>query len=267
LLSACTPGIKKLKTRGKEMTTPEALSIFEKFNFEKPPVGMKFLFHKPEGMEHIDKKLAFCEMVGEAQRRGKPFYFTKDDETCFGTLALGMVEPPPFAESGQIGIKLEIFEEPRANARFYVGLPKMLRGTVNYVALSPLDKLTFSPDLLIITATASQAEIILRAMSYSTGEIWETKKTGVLGCAWAFVYPYQSGKVNYTVTGLSFGMKAHESFPEGWVLISIPYNWIPTITQNLKKMKWAPPAYAGREKFLQQKKDVMEELIRESENP
>jgi uncharacterized protein (DUF169 family) len=244
------------------------LSIFNKFKFEKQPIAMKFLFHKPEGMEHIDKKLAFCEMVGEAQRREKPFYFVKDDEACFGALALGMVDTPPFAESGQIGEKLEIFEDPRANTRLYLGLPKIPRGTVNYVALAPLDKLTFEPDLLVIMATPSQAEIILRAMSYSTGVVWETKKTGVLGCAWMFVYPYQSGKVNYTVTGLSMGMKAHESFPEGWIMISIPYNWLPIIIQNLKTMKWVLPAYAaGREKFIEQKMAMMEELVRESQNP
>jgi uncharacterized protein (DUF169 family) len=144
----------------------------------------------------------------------------------------------------------------------------MPRGTVNYVVLATLDKLTFEPDVLIIMAKPSQAEIILRAMSYSTGELWETKKTGVLGCAWAFVYPYQSGKVNYTVTGISMGMKAHEALPEGWIMISIPYNWIPTIMQNLKEMKWVLPAYAaGREKFLKQKMRMMEELIQESQNP
>ena len=244
------------------------LSAFNKFDFEKPPVGMKFLFHKPQGIERIDKNLAFCEMVAEAQRRGTPFYFTKENETCFGTLALGMVDMPPFAESGQIGLKLEIFEEPRANTRLYLELPKMPRGTVNYVALATLDKLTFEPDVLIIMAKPSQAEIILRAMSYSTGELWETKKTGVLGCAWAFVYPYQSGKVNYTVTGISMGMKAHEAFPEGGIMISIPYNWIPIIMQNLKEMKWVLPAYAaGRKKFVKQKMSMMEELIRESQNP
>jgi len=244
------------------------LSVFNKFNFEKQPVGMKFLFHKPEEIGQIDKNLAFCEMVAEAQRRGTPFYFTKENETCFGTLALGMVDMPPFAESGQIGLKLEVFEEPRANTRLYLELPKMPRGTVNYVALATLDKLTFEPDVLIIMAKPSQAEIILRAMSYSTGELWEAKKTGVLGCAWAFVYPYQSGKVNYTPTGISMGMKAHEVFPEGWIMISIPYNWIPIITQNLKEMKWVLPAYAaGREKFVKQKMSMMEELIRESQNP
>ena len=159
------------------------LSIYSKFNFEKPPVGVKFLLHKPEGIEQLDKSLAFCEMIKEAQQRGTPFYFTKENEDCVGKLPLGMEEMPPFAESGQIGPKFEIFQEPRANSRLYQYLPKFPKGTVNYVALSPLDKLTFEPDLLILMTTPSQAEIVLRAMSYSTGEIRETKTTGVLGCA------------------------------------------------------------------------------------
>ena len=38
------------------------LSIFNKFNFERQPVGVKFLFKKPEGIEQLDKSIAFCEM-------------------------------------------------------------------------------------------------------------------------------------------------------------------------------------------------------------
>lgn len=244
------------------------LSIFEKFKFEYPPVGMNFLFHKPEGIEQIDKALPFCGMVAEAQQRGTPFYFTKDNESCFGTLPLGMEDMPPIAESGQVGIKLEIFQEPRANTRLYLELPRFPKGTVNYVAVSSLDKLTFEPDLLILMATPSQAEIVLRSMSYSTGEVWESKKTGVLGCAWIFVYPYQSGKVNHTVTGMSFGMKAHAVFPEGWILISIPWDWIPIIIQNLKEMKWVLPSYTeGRGKFEERMRKMMEELVQESQNP
>jgi len=244
------------------------LSIYNKFNFEKPPVGVKFLLTRPEGVEQLDKSLAICEMIKEAQQRGTPFYITKDNEDCFGKSALGMEEMPPFAESGQIGIKLEIFQEARANSSFYRYLPKFGKGTVNYVVFSTLDKLTFEPDLLILVANTSQAEIVLRAMSYSTGEIRETKSTGALGCSWLYVYPYQSGKVNYTVTGLAFGMKSKQVFPEGLILISIPYHWIPTITQNLHEMKWVLPSFLdGREKFLEREKRVIDELIQETQNP
>jgi hypothetical protein len=39
------------------------LSVYNKFEFEKPPVGVKFLFEKPEGIARLDKKLGFCEML------------------------------------------------------------------------------------------------------------------------------------------------------------------------------------------------------------
>ena len=237
------------------------LSIFEKFKFEKPPVGVKFLLTRPEGIEQIDKALSFCEMLKEAQQRGTPFYFAKENETCLGKALLGMEDLPTFAEAGKIGIQLEIFQEPRANSSLYQQLPKLPRGIVNYVAFSTLDKLTFEPDLLILIANTSQAEIVLRAMCYSTGEIRESKTTGVLGCAWLYIYPYRSGKVNYTPTGLAFGMRAKEVFEEGWILISIPYHWIPTITRNLQEMKWVLPSYTeGREKFLERERANIEEL-------
>ncbi len=243
------------------------LSVWKKFNFERQPVGVKFLYRKPEGIEQLDKRMGICEMINEAQNSKKPFYFSKENEDCFGAMVCGMMDTPNFAESGQIGEALEIFQEPRANARFYKDIVKLPKGTVNYVAFSSLDQLTFEPDLLILLAPVKQAEIVLRAMSYSGGEIWETKGTPALGCAWIFSYPYQSGKVNYTVTGLAFGTKSKQVFPEGYLLISIPYNWIPTITQNLKEMNWVPPAYTdGREKFKQREEAIIGKLAEESRN-
>jgi len=51
-------------------------------------------------------------------------------------------------------------------------------------------------------------------------------------------------------------------------LISIPYNWIPIITQNLQEMNWVPPSYTdGREKFKEREARVIEKLAKESQNP
>jgi uncharacterized protein (DUF169 family) len=245
------------------------LSIYSKFNFERPPVGVKYLFHKPEGIEPLDKSLALCEMLKEAHQRRVPFYFTAENEDCFGKSALGMMTgAPAFAASGELGIKYEIFKEPRANARLVRQNPGLGKGLANYVALSPFDKLTFEPDLLIIAANPSQAEIVLRAMTYSTGEIYESKTTTALSCAWLYVYPYLSGKVNYFITGLAFGSKGRQVFPDGLVLISIPYGWIPVVTQSLNEMKWVLPAYTlGREKFIQYEKGILQELAQEFQNP
>jgi uncharacterized protein (DUF169 family) len=242
------------------------LSIFKKLKLIREPVGVKFLYRRPKGIEKLDKKMAICEMVKEAQERKAPFYITAENEDCFGAVTLGMADTPPFAESGQIGLELDIFGEARANSRVYNYLPKVHKGIINYVAFARLDKLTFEPDLLILIATISQAEIILRAMDYLSGGPRESKTTGVFGCAWLFTYPYQTGKINYTITGLAFGMKAKEVFPEGLILFSIPFDWIPILIHNLKEMKWELPSFKeGVVKFKERERNIMEILSKESE--
>jgi len=111
------------------------------------------------------------------------------------------------------------------------------------VAFSPLDKLSFDPDLVIILANTDQTEILLRAMSYRTGEMWESKFTAAIGCAWTYVYPYLTGKLNYNVTGLGHGMRRRKLFPEGRQIISIPFDLLPSILQTLQEMPWILPAY------------------------
>jgi uncharacterized protein (DUF169 family) len=218
-------------------------SVLNKFNFQKQPVGVKFMFNKPAGINHLNKTLAFCEMFIEAQN-SEPFYVTKENHECAGTIPLGMVDVEPLFASGMVGEKLGVFEDARTGKRPYYVLPRFEKNTVNYVVFSSLSHLTFDPDILIVTANLNQAEIILRASSYRTGQMWTSKTTAVLGCAWLYIYPYISGEMNYMVTGIcSGGMTARRILPEGLVLISIPFDQIPGILDNLKNMQWVPPEY------------------------
>jgi uncharacterized protein (DUF169 family) len=244
------------------------LSIYRKFNFDRPPVGVKFLSVSPEGIEQLDTTMALCEMINEAQKRKIAFYIDKDNEDCAGAMILGMIEPKLHAGGGELGVKWGIYQEARVNERMVADSPKMLPGNIKYVLFAPLEKITFEPDLLFLVATVSQAEILLRATSYSTGELWSSKATSGGACAYLFSYPYLSGKVNYITTGLTLGLKGRRVYPEGLLLFSIPYDQIPVITQNLEKMEWVLPAYTDdtREKFLARRKKIFEELAREFGN-
>jgi uncharacterized protein (DUF169 family) len=241
------------------------LSIFDKFGFERKPVGVKFLSAKPDGIELLDKILDLCEMVVEAQD-SHPFYVTKENFTCVGPLLLGMVDNDPIFESGQVGPKLEVFKEARVNRRIYDVIPKLAKGTINYVAFSPLDQLSFEPDVLVVTANTDQAEIILRAHSYTSGRMWTARGTMVIGCAWLLIYPYISGELNLTITGFGHGMKVRKLFPEGLLLISIPYDLLPSITTNLEEMKWVPHSYTiSKEEHKDKMKKIVDELKQESQ--
>lgn len=231
------------------------LSVFKKFNFESPPIGVKFLYHKPDDIKRLNKNLALCQMLREAQQRRAPFFADSENHSCAAALYVLGGDLPEIVEAGYLGVAYKIFKEARVNRRvYYNGIPRLEKNTVKYIAFSPLDKLSFEPDLLIIlTDNASQTEILLRAMSYTTGEMWSSKMTNVLGCAWLYAYPYITGELNYMVTGLGYGMKVRKVFLEGRQLISIPFDWLATITQNLQEMMWVLPAYTDeRDKFYQQ---------------
>jgi uncharacterized protein (DUF169 family) len=118
-------------------------SVFKKLKLINEPVAVKFLYREPKGIEKLDKKMAICEMLKEAQECAVPFYITAENEDCFGAVTLGMADMPPFAEAGEIGYEFEIFGEPRANSRIYNYLPKVHKGLVNAVVFSRLDTLTF----------------------------------------------------------------------------------------------------------------------------
>lgn len=223
------------------------ISIFNKFNFESQPVGVKFMFKKPEGIEKLDDKLALCQMLKAAQHSKKSFYVDMDNQSCGVANLLFGYDIPKQYESGSFGAALGLFEEPRTNQKIYKYIMRMEKGIVNFIAFSPLYKMSFNPDLLIIlTDDTDQTEIIMRAMAYTAGIPFTSKMTNVFGCSYIFTYPYLTGKINYITTGLSFGMKQRKVFPAGRHLISIPYNWLPTIVQNLHKISWVLPAYTER---------------------
>jgi uncharacterized protein (DUF169 family) len=243
------------------------LSVFKKFSFEKPPLGIKFQFFRPEGIRPLaqDKNLSFCELLIEAQQTKVPFYFGKENnETCVGKILLGMQPMEPFAESGQIGEKLQIFQEARANYAFYKEVPKFDKNIVNYVVFAPIDKLTFEPDLLIVIADHDQSEMVMRSMTYSTGELYNSRTTPVMGCAWIYIYPFQSGKVNFIIPDMVHGMKARELFPKNSIVISIPYHWIPVIAQNLGEMTWHLPSHRSRKQYLEEFGTILGELAEKS---
>jgi uncharacterized protein (DUF169 family) len=223
--------------------TKEFADVLDKFDFDIPPVGVKFSPKPPDMVDRIDENMALCQMLKAAQE-GNAFFADAKNHTCgAGLYVLGQEDiSGPFI-SGEFGAGLQIFDAPRSAARLYHHIPTIEKGVVNYVALSPLHKLSFEPDVLILLADTNQTEIILRAMSYRTGKMWVSKSSPAIGCAWAFVYPYLTGELNYFMTGLGHGMKRRKLFPQGRQLISIPFDLMSSLIETLQVMPWVLPAY------------------------
>lgn len=237
-------------------------SIFTRFDFERQPVGVKFSLREPQGIRPLEKQLGVCEMFKEAQT-SEPFYACAENVQC-GTQVMGMTGFPPVMVSGQLGSEFSMFKTASANRRVYDYVPVMPRDTVRYIIHASLDRLTFDPDVLIITANATQAEVLLRASSYSDGRMWNAKGSTCLACAWFYAYPYLTGQLNYGISGLGFSMKARQVLPEGLVIISIPGEMLPMMIANLQDMEWEPEWFRlGRDGFVQGVQDLEARISKE----
>ncbi len=235
-------------------------SIFEKFDFEKKPVGVQYSLDKPEGIDPLDRPLALCEMFAEAQT-GKPFYATVETTQC-GEHVVGYAEFPPLMYSGQLGPKFAMFRNPAANRQVYDYIRVLPKDSIKYITHAPIDQMEFDPDLIIITANTRQAEILLRACSFTNGKMWSIKGSTCLACAWLYSYPYLSGEWNLSISGLGYSMKARNVLPDGFILISVPWNLVPGLIDDLKDMEWDPEWFRlGREGFIKAVRQLEKDLM------
>jgi uncharacterized protein (DUF169 family) len=227
-------------------STPRDYSVLDRFNLERKPVGVKFMIERPKDIKRIDKELNMCEMLKEAQENDA-FYVGPDDWVCVGVeqMILGMKDPSPALVSGLLGGEEDLYREASACRTMYQYLPTLPKGSVQYVAFAPIDQLFFDPDVLVMTADINQAHTLLSSINFSTGKPFVSKATPVVACAWIYIYPVVSGELNYYITGLGTGMNQLNIFPPGLFLISVPFQLIPIMLDNLKVMPFSPVMEPG----------------------
>ena len=245
-------------------------SLLNKLGLDLPPVGVKFSFFRPEGIKPLEKEaqLSLCEMLKTAQAENRSFYFSKEhNETCIGKVLLGMDDLAPFAESGQIGERLGVFEEARCNQNLYRFVPRFDKGNVNYVLFSPVEQLTYEPDVLVISAKPEQAEIVMRAMTYSTGEMYKSACTPVMGCAWLLIHTFKTGEVNFIVPALVHGLHGRQLYPADTLLIGIPYRWIPVILSNLERMPLHLEGHQSKSAYYPEFAGILADLSEKAKTP
>ena len=234
----------------------EARAVLCALPCEYVPVAIKFCAVSPEhaGLRYpkMSERMSLCQFVSHAQQTKTAFYIDKTNENCMGRTVLGMADEPPLGASGQAGYDFGVFRDQNANSRLYYQIPKAIRNTINYVVFAPVDQCEFNPDLMIFVGNTKAADIILRATSYISGDLWESKSSSVLSCAWTYMYPWLSGKVNFTQTGLHHGMSRRKVYPEGLTVISVPYQKLDELVLALREMDWELIAFRDTEEDRQE---------------
>ena len=220
------------------MLTPHQKELLAKMELEYAPIAVKFSHNLPDSIERCHEKLPLCAYLKTAQDTGKTFYVDLKDEACMGSCVLGYKDFEGFASSGVIGFEHGFFRSAACNARIYHEISTLKRGSCNYVVFSPAVDCNFSPDLIIFVVPPEKAELVLRASSYTNGDPYESKSTIALSCAWTYAYPYITGKINFCITGVHFGMRKMKMYPAGLHVLTVPYQKIDDLLIGLDEMEW-----------------------------
>ena len=227
------------------MLSSRAKEMFEKLKLSIPAVAIQYLPVRPEDSGSCDKKMVFCQFVREAQETDRKFYITKGNDACHGKMVLGMIPKPPVTASGQAGMDFGIYKTRSACMKLYQNLPVLVPDVVNAVLFSPVGICDFNPDLIVVFADIEKADILMRATSYISGDLWESISSPVISCSWMYAYPLISGKVNHITTGFYHGLKRRKTTEAGLRMISIPFNKIDEVVTSLYEMDWTTIAFRG----------------------
>lgn len=240
---------------------------FAKLNLQFPAVALKYHAVKPQKVpQYQGENMAFCMYIKYAQENEKTFYIKKENDACYGKMALGMIPMPPVTASGQAGYDFEIYRTPVACRQLYQKLPVLVPGTVNYVQFEQVATCSFHPDLIVCMADFPQSDILMRATSYISGDLWESKSSPVISCAWMYAYPIITGKVNHITTGYYHGLKRRKAYPSGLRIIAIPYQKIDEVATALDEMPWTPIAFRDDEQSkteLEKRMERWQDMARE----
>ena len=221
--------------------------LLKKLDLPYPAVAIKFRFEKPDVPHYDGKTLAFCQYVKYTQDTGKHFYIDVNDDECYGKMVLGMIDKPPVTASGQAGYDFGCYKSPVGCQQLYQKMPILEPHTIHFVEYCPAAECDFDPDLLFFVADLPQADIIMRATSYISGDLWESKSSPVISCGWMYAYPIISGKVNHITTGYYHGLKRRKAYPAGLRMISVPFQKMPEFFQALEEMDWTLIAFRADE--------------------
>jgi len=212
------------------------------------PVAFRFAAKKediPAGMQELDKTIRHCSMVGLARKEGRIFYSTAVKHECNGgAWALGLRELTESLRTGDFYYKLGKFESSAACKRTIDRVPH-LQSLETYATLyAPLEKTPFDPQVVLIVASPWVMLKLAQSVLFRIGGRINAGFAGIQSvCSDACAQTYLNGQVNFSL-GCD-GSRKFSGIEDGEMVMGIPAELLPEITESLKVVAAAPGSKAG----------------------
>ena len=212
------------------------------------PVAFRFATKKediPAGMQELDKTIRHCSMIGLARKEGRIFYSTAGKHECNGgAWALGLREITDSLKTGDFYYKLGKFESSAACKRTIDRVPHLQTLETYATLYAPLEKTPFDPQVVLIVTTPWAMLKLAQSVLFRLGGRIHAEFAGIQSvCADTCTQTYLNGQVNFSL-GCD-GSRKFSGIEDGEMVMGIPAELIPEITESLKVVAAAPGSKPG----------------------
>lgn len=200
-------------------------------NLKYAPVAIGLGGAPTSSFPQLEGKMEFCRMWAEAQR-GKAFFVTAENHDCFpGMYHLGLLDESSKEAVCRFWVKQVYAYSQKAVEKYVANLPHLDNKSVSLMCISPLEKASFEPDIILVRCSPEQAMLLLWTYSCNTGEVVQGE-TGTAMCSTLVIKPYLNKKPSFAIGDP--GGRYIIGLAEKEVMVSIPYSLYETILKTLK---------------------------------
>jgi len=205
-------------------------------------LGVKLLKNKEEPLNNklqnplndFGYHLSLCQALAISRRKGKALSMFKEDMWCFEpVIALGFEKAPQYFLEGHNRYPLPGSSQSlKAGAKWAQSFPHFELGKYKGIAIAPLFKINFEPDLVLLYCESVQLTELLIAVNGIDGNDINSRLSGYAACAYAIVPVIQNNEFKVTVPCNGDRTKAGTQDDE--IIFSFPTNKIDSLVKGIE---------------------------------
>ncbi len=202
------------------------------------PVAVKFLTTWEDAPERAKRpqrdmrnRFTTCQAISMCRRFGWVIALGREDSSCvLGAMALGLEKRLPQYSEGNLCVDLYT-RNLEAGRLSEESVPKLPQGKYVGVAVAPLNRTDFEPDVIVIYGNSAQIMRLGQAYLWSRGGVLQSDFRGRIDCADLAIAPLLSGEPQMIVP--CTGDRIFGQVQDHEVAFSFPFSLADEIVEGL----------------------------------
>jgi len=146
-------------------------------------------------------KMPLCQGMALARRHGLVMVMGKDDMLCpLGAVITGLLPAKEGFLDGRFRIPYWAADSD-ATAHLAQHMPRLQHGTYTHIVAAPIERTSFSPDVLVVYGNPAQIGRMVQAAIYVTGAPVQSQSIGGVACSEQIARTILTGEPQIVVAG------------------------------------------------------------------